>query len=182
MSEKKPVQNSDMIVKVSGVLATLALITTALATIVTDTSKIWENSPFRQEDSQPIHGNIDVEASSPQGTLFTNERSSIETYNFFAQGEWSYNQKLGLLHNPGGHPEYQKATDDYKLPGFPEGALIVRRKDVYEFIGTEAKLILQPNERIYFTINDATDKASDFDSYSDNSGTLTVEWSCETCH
>lgn len=123
-----------------------------------------------------------VKADSPRGTLFINKSDLPETYKFFATGKWSYNRTAGLEHNAGGYSERPNALDNYKLPGAPEGALIVRRSDgSYELISTERQLLLQSQEKVDFTINDATDGARNQDSYSDNSGTLKVEWTCETC-
>lgn len=125
---------------------------------------------------------LHVKADSPRGTLFTNKSDLPETYRFFATGSWSYNRYAGLEHNAGGYPERPEALEHYKLPGAPEGALIVRRSSgLYELVGTERELKLESQEKVYFTINDATDGARNQDAYSDNSGTLKVEWTCETC-
>jgi len=201
-----------IIISIGVFLGAVAAVTTPLANIVKDGSTIWEKllpitkvpgitepsvssqpgtTPSDSSsdgfnpgtlENQSVTGTIEVKADSPQGTLFINRRSSTEKYDFFAKGQWSYNKQLELLNGPGGHPRYTEASKSYKLPKYPEGALIIRKQDgSYQWIGTQAELTLKPGEKVFFTINDATDGASDSDSYSDNGGTLRVEWSCGTC-
>ncbi|HIK42511.1 hypothetical protein [Thermoleptolyngbya sp. M55_K2018_002] len=46
MSDEELVQKSNVLIKVGGLLGALAVVTTSLATIVKDSSTIWEKLPF----------------------------------------------------------------------------------------------------------------------------------------
>ncbi|MDZ8029690.1 hypothetical protein [Nostoc sp. DedSLP04] len=118
-------------------------------------------------------------AKSQLGQAFANPQSSTRTFHFFATGKWTYNPNEGL-NGPDGNNKYPRAGENYNLPGSPEGALIVRQKGEYNLIGDSQTLTLDPNEKVYFTIND-TGKSNNGDAFSDNKGNLTVEWNCEDC-
>jgi hypothetical protein len=135
-------------------------------------SKSLETSGVQQVDDE-----FKVDAKSHQGHRFQNTQPSTETYEFSASGRWTYKNTLpDQPHGPEGYPIL--ATDNYYLPGYKEGALIVRRENgSYEFIGSRAELTLVSGETVFFIINDTKDGWS----YGDNEGTLTVEWNCRTC-
>jgi hypothetical protein len=123
---------------------------------------------------------IIVNATSRQGSCFQNTHFFTQTYEFFADGEWSHHPNT--TNDAGGHPNLKYATSNYRLPNYPEGALIVRRDDEkYEFIGTETELELKRGEKVFFTINDDTTEGSEFDRFRDNKGSLKVDWNCKTC-
>lgn len=133
------------------------------------------SSPVLQE----IEGKFTVEAKKPLGTTFVNKQSSTRTFHFFATGKWTYNSTLEP-NSADGSNQYLKATQNYNLPGYPEGSLIVRQKGEYHFIGHEETLELDPNETVLFTINDTGDN-NNGEAFNDNKGFLKVEWNCEDC-
>jgi hypothetical protein len=129
----------------------------------------------RRERLAVEEGTFEVMSTSPRGQHFTNKYSSTKTFRFFATGGWTYNPAVGY-HGAEGYPK--SATSNYMLPGCSEGALIVRKgNNNYQCIGTEATLRLRAQETVYFLINDAKDRGG----YTDNQGSITVEWFCQDC-
>ncbi|BAY07755.1 hypothetical protein [Calothrix sp. NIES-2098] len=129
--------------------------------------------------SQQTEGKFTVEAKKPLGTAFVNKYSSSRTFHFFATGKWTYNSNLEA-NSADGNNHFPKATQNYNLPGFPEGSLIVRQKGEYYFVGSQKTLELDPNETVLFTINDTGD-SNNGAAFDDNKGFLKVEWNCEDC-
>lgn len=136
----------------------------------------------RREPITVEEGTFEVISTSAMGQRFTNEQSSTKTFTFFATGGWTYNPAIGY-HGADGYLQAPQATGNYKLPGHPEGGLIVRRsngsRQYYQYIGTEASLRLRAGETVYFLINDA--KGGPGAAYADNQGSVTVEWVCQDC-
>ncbi|RCJ31319.1 hypothetical protein A6770_20175 [Nostoc minutum NIES-26] len=130
--------------------------------------------------SQETEGKFTVAANSSLGKAFVNKQSSIRTFHFVAnKDKWTYNSNLEP-NGADGNINYSRATQKYNLPGFPEGSLIVRQKGEYHFIGHEQTLTLDPNETVFFTINDTGDN-NNGGAFNDNQGYLTIEWNCEDC-
>lgn len=174
LNEKQNQQGQGWVVPIAG--AAITAISVIIAAIV---PKLLEKLPFPEFTPKSTFGTIQVDAKLPGGEPFTNEYGSRKKYRFVASGEWTYNTTvLGIgMHSPAGHPAYPNASSHhyYYLPGSPEGALIVLREDnSYQLVGNEKILELQPNETVYFTIND-TNK-SNGNNYTDNDGSVTVEW------
>jgi Matrixin len=127
--------------------------------------------------SQVLKGSFDTYANSNQGTSFTNTSDEVLQYSFQARGTWTYNPTQGL-HSAAGHPSYQKASSNYKMPNVPEGALIIRRLssngvEKYEYAGKFITLTLSPGEKIWFVMNDSYYGG---DNYADNQGQVTVSY------
>ncbi|MGB5961355.1 MAG: hypothetical protein WBG73_11895 [Coleofasciculaceae cyanobacterium] len=117
-------------------------------------------------------GTFCVEANSPDGREFKNP-NKCRVIQFNASGRWTYLPEVG--HSANGHPKQRYATDNYLLPRYPEGSLIVLRGNgVYEYVGIEKRLSLESNETVVFTINEGTNP----DYFKDNNGKLNIEWHC----
>ncbi|WP_341526795.1 hypothetical protein WKK05_30340 [Nostoc sp. UHCC 0302] len=128
--------------------------------------------------SQETEGKFTVAANSSLGQAFVNKQSSTRTFHFFATGKWAYTPDFD--NGADGNNNRRSATKNYNLPSYPEGSLIVRQKGEYLFIGHEQTLTLDPNEKVYFTINDTGD-SNNGEAFNDNKGYLKVEWNCEDC-
>jgi len=189
MSDKKSEQKSAgwMVTIVGGLIAALGGIGVAIF-------NNWEKLPLPGSikplvDSPSVQAEIAPSAkdtgdflvhANDSGYDFRNETTSRQTYEFTADGRWTYNPSLEL-HGPNGRQDLT-ATEGYNLPGFAEGALVVRREDrTYQFIGRHAALDLEPGESIVFTINDMINEDNPSLGYNDNEGTLKVTWNCRTC-
>lgn len=125
-----------------------------------------------------IEGCFSVEAASPKGTCFQNLSTQSLRVKFSAAGEWTYNPNFGF-HSAAGHPNYPKATANYKLPDFPEGSLIVRRGNAsFQNIGTEATIELNPMETVFFLCND-DGIWGEVAGHADNQGSVSVVWALQ---
>jgi hypothetical protein len=127
--------------------------------------------------SEVVKGSFNVDANSSQGISFTNASNESLIYSFQARGTWTYNPSQGL-HSAVGHPSYLNASSNYKLPGVPEGSLIVRRlnsigAERYEYAGDRVSLTLSPGEKIWFVLNDSYYGGN---NYIDNQGQVTVSY------
>jgi hypothetical protein len=115
-------------------------------------------------------GMIVVRANSALGTRFRNTDAKPLIMEVFANGRWSINGGTSYC-GPAGYPEARSATNDYRLPGKPLGALIVRRgSGEYEFVGGNRTIRLESRESVYFGQNDNDG------GYGDNVGTVKIEW------
>lgn len=122
-------------------------------------------------------GTFSVKANKPGGTLFKSPYDSDMRVRceFFASGRWTYNPNVGY-HGANGHPKYSRASSVYRLPGHPEGSLIAKKNGKkYYYVGNEAAFQLTKRDSLRFVINDSDIGGS----YSDNRGTVEVEWYCE---
>jgi hypothetical protein len=125
-----------------------------------------------------VEGSFSIEASSPKGTYFQNLSNQSLRVKFSAAGEWTYNPNVGF-HSAAGHPDYPQATANYKLPGFPEGSLIVRRGNAsFQYVGTEATIELNPMETVSFVCND-DGRWGEIGGHSDNQGSISVLWALQ---
>jgi hypothetical protein len=136
-----------------------------------------EISGVADDQSQVLNGSFDVYANASEGISFVNNSNEILKHSFQARGTWTYNPSQGL-HSAAGHPSYQRASSNYKLPGSPEGALIIRRlsgngSERYEYVGTSSTIALNPGEKIWFVMNDSYSGGA---NYADNQGQLTVSY------
>lgn len=120
-----------------------------------------------------ITGVISVNANDYSGTKFNVSRP--RTCTFYANGSWTSSSNEGF-HSPAGNPKYPKAPSNFKLPNYPQGALIVRRfNGTYQYIGLEKTIRFTKDELVRFMINDAKDGQA----HSDNDGTIQLEYDCE---
>jgi hypothetical protein len=125
-----------------------------------------------------VEGSFSVEAASPKGTYFQNFSNQSLRVKFSAAGEWTYNPNVGF-HPAAGHSDYPQATANYKLPGFPEGSLIVRRGNAsFQYVGTEATIELNPMETVFFLCND-DGLWGEVGGHSDNQGSISVLWALQ---
>lgn len=125
-------------------------------------------------------GKFSVSANSDEGIPFTNPWAEQRTFTFTASGIWTYNPSQGF-HTAAGHSKYQNASSNYKLPNFPEGSLLIKRKQAdgsekYEYVGSSKTISLGPSERIVFVMNDSYNGGN---NYLDNQGELLISYSSE---
>lgn len=150
--------------------------------MATQPQSIHSQAPKKAEPiAIATSGQFQVDATSPQGTLFKNEHKKAIAVRFVASGQWSFWPEQGF-HSANGNPRYSVASisgPNYKLPEAPLGSLIVRRGHTYELVGNERTIHLTPNESIFFVMNDSDDYGKD---YLDNRGIITVEWACLDCN
>lgn len=127
-------------------------------------------------------GNFQVEASSFQGTPFTNPVDKVASIQFAAFGQWAFWPEQGF-HSAEGNPSYPVAENsgaDYKLPSAALGSLVVlRNSGLYEYVGGIRTIELKAQERVFFVMNDSKIYPS---SYKDNQGILTIYWKCLDCN
>jgi hypothetical protein len=125
-----------------------------------------------------IEGCFTVESASPKGTYFQNLSDQSVRVKFSAAGQWTYNPNVGF-HSAAGHPNYPKGTENYKLPGFPEGSLIVRRANgSFQYIGTVSTIELNPMEVVSFVCND-DGTWGEVGGHGDNQGCISILWALQ---
>lgn len=125
-----------------------------------------------------VEGCFTVDAASPTGTSFQNLSHQSVRVKFSAAGEWTYNPHVGF-HSAMGHPNYPRATKNYKLPGSPEGSLILRRSNAsFQYVGKEATIELNPMETVFFVCND-NGCWGEVGGHYDNRGSISVLWALQ---
>jgi hypothetical protein len=151
---------------------------------ITSSIKVEELVP-----PQPASKKFEVPGTSEAGVEFTNTRSTEVTYTFTSTGTWTPN-----INNPdlsgctaagvkGYPPEIQKGILDVvpgglgqymKYPNNTPFALLAVNKAtgaVVAEVGKQTTIPVKPGETLIFVLNDM------WGGYSDNSGTITVNWS-----
>jgi PKD repeat protein len=110
-----------------------------------------------------------VQAADETGTAFTVPAGKTQC-TFTATGTWGECCGSSFRDANGGSPMY---ISNSALPSAPIGSLIMRRSSgTYEFVGGNATKSFVVGESANFLFNDMA-------AYGDNSGTLSVSWSCQ---
>lgn len=116
-------------------------------------------------------GYFEVSARNPFGVPFNNKHDAPIVINLAPSGQWGYlpGTRVGATGD---------ATDPCYYYGVcpigwaPAGALVVRQRGEFSYIGAGIDLAIQPGETVYFLMNDAGA------AFGDNSGSLGIHWYC----
>ncbi len=137
---------------------------------------LWENPVKQAIIERTAAPNINVtanpftvQAADEVGTAFTVPAGKTQC-TFNATGTWAECCGGHFRDANGGSPMY---ISNSTLPSAPVGALIMRRSNgTYELVGSNATKSFVAGEAANFLFNDMA-------AYGDNSGALSVSWSCQ---
>jgi hypothetical protein len=119
--------------------------------------------------SDQVSGTFSFDAKSAPGmATFENESEQDATFNFSAQGSWSYAAAAPFL-GPAGIET--PAASSYYLPGAHSFALLAGRENgAFQYVGESSDIRLKPHEVISFLMNDLVGGTMD------NQGSLKIVW------
>jgi hypothetical protein len=123
-------------------------------------------------------GTLILAANNKQGVQYTNPLSkAIQlTIRTSPKKSWTFDPSKIDWHDANGYI-YDDLTDQqFLLPNIRRGALIVKRNNIagpYEYVGTSARIILNPGEIVTFVMNESTYGTED---YTDNIGEVEISY------
>ena len=113
-------------------------------------------------------GSLIVPARYLIGVPFTNHSSEPNTIHFSATGRWSW--RFGEITTPAGESNSCRIYGVCPMNRKNIGALIVRPRTRYRYVGNSIQLNLRGGETVHFLMNDAAY------SYKDNEGFVEINW------